>query len=369
MSRTPRTARRIATAATAIIGLAAAAQPALAAGSSHVYTESNAASGNAVIAFTAAADGTLTATGSYPTGGLGSGSGLGSQGAIVRAGRYLLAVDAGSNDVAVLRIGARGLSVVSRTASGGVSPVSIDVRHGLVEVLNAGGAANVTGFRLHRNGTLTAIRGGTQPLSIGAAGGAQVAIAPDSSQLIVTEKGSNTIDTFRLHESGRIDAAVSHASNGLTPFGFAFGRGGSLIVSEAFGGAPGASALSSYSVLDGGFGLLTGSAPTHQTAACWVVTTRDGRYAYTTDAGADAISGYAVDEAGHLSLLDPSGVTASVGAGTHPTDAVLASGDRFLYTLDAFSHQVSAFTVADSGALTPLGDAGSLPASTVGLAS
>src|SRR4051812_23621056 len=50
-----------------------------------VYTMTNAASGNDVVAFVRQHDGTLIAAGSVSTGGKGSGDGLGSQGAMVRS--------------------------------------------------------------------------------------------------------------------------------------------------------------------------------------------------------------------------------------------------------------------------------------------
>ena len=88
-------------------------------GAGAVYTLGNAAAGNAVLAFDRAADGRLTPAGTFPTGGLGSGAGLGSQGALALAegGRLLFAVNAGSDDVSVLRVGADGLSLVDRVAT------------------------------------------------------------------------------------------------------------------------------------------------------------------------------------------------------------------------------------------------------------
>ncbi|MEP6717303.1 MAG: hypothetical protein ABJC09_17150 [Terriglobia bacterium] len=68
---------------------------------------------------------------------------------------------------------------------------------------------------------------------------------------------------------------VSNVSHGMTPFGF------------AFGGAANAGAVSSYIVRDNGTPTLeTGSVPTHQTAACWVVVTPYGRFAYTISTAA-----------------------------------------------------------------------------------
>jgi 6-phosphogluconolactonase len=67
----------------------------------------------------------------FATGGTGLGSGLGSQGAIQRSsdGKYLLAVNAGSNDVSVLRIGRHGVPapVGAPVPSNGVKPVSIAI--------------------------------------------------------------------------------------------------------------------------------------------------------------------------------------------------------------------------------------------------
>ena len=47
-----------------------------------VFALSNTPNGNAVLIWNRAADGTLTAAGSIPTGGSGTGAGLGSQGAL-----------------------------------------------------------------------------------------------------------------------------------------------------------------------------------------------------------------------------------------------------------------------------------------------
>src|SRR6266581_9035281 len=68
-----------------------------------VYTLTNSPAGNAVVAFSRAADGTLAAQGTFATGGTGTGGGLGSQGALVLSenGRQLFAVNAGSSTVSL----------------------------------------------------------------------------------------------------------------------------------------------------------------------------------------------------------------------------------------------------------------------------
>src|SRR5258708_34897784 len=100
-----------------------------------VYTISNASAGNQVLAFQRAVNGSLSAAGAFATGGLGTGAGLGSEGALVVTERWVIAVNAGSNDVSVL---ARADGhVVSRASSGGTAPVSVTAEHDLVYVVNA----------------------------------------------------------------------------------------------------------------------------------------------------------------------------------------------------------------------------------------
>ena len=67
---------------------------------------SNQPAGNAVLRFDRGRDGSLVQSGSYPTGGTGTGGGLGSQGAVTLddTGRYLYAVNPGSATVTSFRV-------------------------------------------------------------------------------------------------------------------------------------------------------------------------------------------------------------------------------------------------------------------------
>jgi 6-phosphogluconolactonase len=157
------------------------------------------------------------------------------------------------------------------------------------------------------------------------------------------------------------------SSNGTTPFGFAFGKRGHLLVSEAFGGAPDASAVSSYDLEeDGGLTTVSASVATTETAACWVAVTPDGRYAYVTNTGSGTLSGYAVGFDGTLELLDADGRTGVTGDG--PIDLVITDSGRFLYTLNSGSNTITGFRVGADGALTPLRGALGVPAGANGLA-
>jgi 6-phosphogluconolactonase len=335
-----------------------------------VYTLSNSASGNAVLAYDRAADGALSFQGAYATGGLGSGAGLGSQSAVTLSqnNRWLFAVNAGSNQVSAFAVEQGGLALIDTVDSGGALPVSLTNHDNLLYVLNAGGSGNITGFRVTRRGRLIPIPGSTQPLSNGGAGAApgvgQIAFTPDGRSLVVTEKSTNLIDTYPV-EDGRAGSPVMHPSSGATPFGFDISRTGVVIVSEAFGGAPGASALSSYRVDGDALDLLSPSVPTTQTAACWVVISKNGRYAYTTNAGSGSISSYRVGRYGRIALLEA--VAGSTGAGSSPIDMAISNNGAFLYALSANAHTISVFQIGADGSLASLGSL-DVPAGSVGLA-
>jgi 6-phosphogluconolactonase len=327
-----------------------------------VYTLTNSPSGNAVVAFARSADGTLLPQGTVATGGNGSGAALGSQGAVVLSddGRQLFAVNTGSNSVSSFAVRPGGLELEGTVASGGPSPISVTVRGKLAFVLNAGGAGNISGFAVSQDG-LSPLAGSTRPLGAGSSGPAQVSFAPDGSALVVTEKTSSTIDTYSVGADGLAGLPIVSPSNGGTPFGFDFDNRGHLLVSNAAGSA------SSYAVSATGASVISGSVATHQGAPCWLVASKNGRFAYTANAGAGSISGFSVAEDGTLSLLDPSGVSAGLGATSHPLDQAFSNNGRFLYNLTDGLHRISAFGVGADGGLTFLGST-TVPAGAAGLA-
>jgi 6-phosphogluconolactonase (cycloisomerase 2 family) len=344
----------------AVAGLAVIAPaPALAHGGGAVFTETN-ASANAIEAYAQAGDGTLTPAAAYPTGGSGTGAaGLGSEGALALDRGWLLAVNAGSNDVSAFRVRGTHLVLVNRVPSGGTTPNSVTLDHGIAYVLNSGGTGNISGFRLTHSG-LVPLSGATQPLSSATAGAVQVSFTPAGDQLVVSEKGANTIDTYPVDRWGRAGPGTAHASAGAAPFGFAFGRHDSLLVTEA-----GASALSSYQ-LDP-FATVTASLLNGQGAACWAASTRSGRLVYTANAATDSISAYSVAWDGSLGLVTPGGATAQLAAGTHPLDEAI-SRDRTLYVNGGNTGTINAFRINGNGSLTSLGSVSGLPAGFGGLA-
>jgi 6-phosphogluconolactonase len=334
---------------------------------------------NAVAAFDRAPDGTLTPAGVFSTGGSGNPvpqpgdpptDPLASQGALILSdnNRFLFAVNAGSNEISVLSIGKDTLTLVDKISSGGVRPISLTVHEDLLYVLNEGGTPNITGFTISDTGELTPLPGSTRPLVGGsAADPAEVSFSRDGALLVVTEKATNLIDVYVVGTDGVAGPPISNPSAGMTPFGFAFDQRNHLIVSEAFGGAPNASAVSSYSAaLSGVLSVISASVPDFQTAACWIVITNSGRYVYTSNTGSGSVSSYRLASGGVLSLLDS--VAANLGPMSAPIDMALNNGSRYLYVHAAGLQTVEAFRVEPDGSLTPIGNVGGLPFGAQGIA-
>jgi 6-phosphogluconolactonase (cycloisomerase 2 family) len=279
--------------------------------------------------------------------------------------RWLVEVDSGSDEISVFAVTRGGLRQTDRIGSSGDMPISVTIHGRLVYVLNAGGDGNISGFRLDRHGQLSPIPRSTRPLSSAASAPAQIEFTPEGDRLVVTEKDANAISTYRIGPAGRARGPMVNPSEGATPFGFAFDRRGHLIVSEAFGGAPGASAVSSYRIAANGV-LRTKSASvgTTQTAACWTVVI--GRFAYVTNTGSGTVSSYRIQRDGEISLLDAdAGLT---GDGSSPIDAAVAGNGRFLYVLGDGTDEITTFRVATDGSLTEIDADAGLPAPGVGLA-
>ena len=99
-------------AATAVAPAAASASAQASPVVGHVYVNDNTAGANTIGAFDRHADGTLTPEAGSPfaAGGAGTGAGLASQGALQISpdGRFLIAADAGSNQISVLRVRGNG---------------------------------------------------------------------------------------------------------------------------------------------------------------------------------------------------------------------------------------------------------------------
>jgi len=316
-----------------------------------VYTLTNAAGGNGVVAFHRAENGALTPLGTFATGGNGVGGTLDpltSQFAVVLNESHdaLFAVDAGSDDITSFRVGQDGaLTLASRLSSGGTRPNSIAVHGNLLYALNSGDNT-VSGFRVGSGAQLAALPHSTRSLSQGADGAAAIRFTPDGRRLIVVERVSNRIDVFAVREDGRLSDPVVTPGNGGASFGFDITSRNQPIVSETQG------SLTSYALASNRtLSPITASISTGGNAPCWVIITSDGRFAYTTNSASATLAGYAVDAAGHLTSLTPNGPTGDSGAGAVPLDLDHV-GNRFIYTLEAGTGTIGTFAIAADGTLT-----------------
>lgn len=309
----------------------------------HVYEASNDAGGNAVNVYDRYSDGSLEPAGSVGTGGRGAGASLASQGGLARDGRLVFVVNAGDDSVSSLAVTVHGLVLRDRIGSHGDFPVSLTARHGIGYVLNQGDDT-ISGFRYDRSGHLHSLPGSTRTLTPnplgGSTGAAQVSFTPNGRTLAVTQKATNTIDTFTVRR-GYAGTATPHVSAGNTPYGFDFDRRSHLIVSEAATGS-----ASSYGVRP--FSTITGALANTQAAACWLVVADN--VAYVVNAASSSISTYAVAPDGTLSLLKA--VAASTGAG--PTDAAVSPDGRQL-SVRLRSGAVAAWRIGPAGTLTFVG--------------
>jgi 6-phosphogluconolactonase (cycloisomerase 2 family) len=338
--------------------------------SGNVYTSTNGAAGNEVLVFEDRAGAGLHLRQRIATGGSGTGAGLGSQGAVTLSGdgRFLFVANAGSNSISTFRLGRRGLRLISVVSSGGLAPTSVAESGGLVFALNTQGAGGVVGFaNLH--GRLLPVANSARGLS--AAGGtapAQVGFSDDGDTLVVTERATNLLTTYRVMDDGSLGNPQPNASSGVTPFGFAVDKRGTLLVSEAFGGAANASALSSYRFAEATPqtpSVISPSVGTQQTAACWVAVTPNGRHAYTTNAGSGSVSQFRVAPDGSIELVQPAAATVP---GSAPIDASVSADGRRLHVLNSGVRAIASYRIASDGSLTAQGGASGLPAGTAGLA-
>jgi 6-phosphogluconolactonase (cycloisomerase 2 family) len=346
--------------------VAAAADPVV----GHVYVNDNTAGTNSIGGFEQHADGSLTPlTGSpFAAGGAGTGTIVGSQGSlqVTTDGRYVLAADAGSNQISVLQVEADGaLTPVagSPVSSGGIEPVSIAIHGGLVYVANEGNGvsgSNYTGFTLNDGGQLSPLSGSTVSLPVTALPG-DILFNPTGKNLIGIEVGTTDpstfrIDSFQVGADGRLTPAVNSpfAAEAAGPFGSEFSPTSPhhLYVSNAHGGA-GNGSVSAFSVTPNAKLSPIGASPyaDGQTAPCWVEISHDGRYLFAVNTGSTTISSYRILANGTLRYL--SSTPFNSGVGIRPFDARLDVGGQNLYVVDAAIPAVSGFAVT-GGTLTEL---------------
>src|SRR3989442_1476251 len=233
-----------------------------------VYTLTNQVGGNAVAVFARGADGRLTTAGTVSTGGTGTGASLGSQSAVTLSddGRWLFAVNAGSNDVSVFSVkNTNQLDVYAVDANG--------VATGPTTTASAGGTPFGFSFG-HRN-----------ELFVSEAAG-----SASSYELDATSGVSLVSGAVLTHQGAPCWAVVTNDGR----IGFTGNGAGSV---SAFAIAP-----------DGAIGLVDANGGTALIGAGIndIALSHNGRYLYVLQTGgAQAIHAFRVEADGHLTALGP----------------------------------------------------------------
>jgi 6-phosphogluconolactonase (cycloisomerase 2 family) len=288
-----------------------------------VYVETNNPTDgqNAVLAFRRnPRDGGLTEIGSFATGGTGElnlpkaiGPDDGDQQVVAsHDGRFLFAVNEGSNSVSAFRIHHDGrLTLVGAFDSGGVQPDSIGISDGRVYVANRGDATsshpgtiapNVTGFDVGDDGSLSAIPGSTVTFPVGTF--ATQALTTRNGRLLFVNLASlsgaaqgNTLVPFLIQPDGTLQLApggnVGASANPAVQLGLAFHPDLNIL----YAGLTGTSQLGVYTFDETGRTSFVTAVPNQGKAPCWVTVSADGRFLYTGDTGTDSVGVY--------SLADP----------------------------------------------------------------
>src|ERR1700751_1204706 len=318
----------------------------------HVYINDNTTGTNTVAGFDRHADGSLTPIAGSPfaAGGAGAGHANASQGSLELSadGRYLLAVDAGSSQVSVLRIKPDGsLKIAEFGSSNGGTPVSVAVDGGLVYVANADAEnPNYTGFTLNQGGRLRPILGSTVSLPAGSPPG-DVLFNGDGTKRVGARVGTSQIDSFTVGADGLLTAApgspFEHQPGVFGQFGSEFSptNPAQLFVSNAHTAANGPAPGSVSAYTDAADGTLTpiGASPfaNDGAASCWIEISHDGKYLFTVNTASSTVASYSIGTDGTLTAIGNTAIRDGGGA----EEARLSPDGSTLYVVNGGANTIN----------------------------
>jgi 6-phosphogluconolactonase (cycloisomerase 2 family) len=339
-------------------------------GAGFVYTLDNDPQRNSIAVYRRGKDGSLMPLVGSPfnAGGRGLlGGDIDEQGAIRSTGNFILAVNPGSDTIAVLEKTSRGLLHVegSPFPSGGSTPLSLAVHDDMVYVANQAAefaspksAPNIAGFKLLKNGKLMRVSGSVAELPKGM-GPAQVEFAANGRVIVVTAGfqggggDGSRIYTYQVMADGKL---VDGEGSPLKPdgatgtVGFSLSPNGDMAFVSTFKG----SGVTVFSIDPSTAAIKQMGMPVSndQRAACWTVLTKDGKTLYVGNFVSNSISAYRVMEGGKLNLL---GSIPRRGATNKDTkDIALSPDESYLYAVGSGERQISVFKVEANHLLTEL---------------
>ncbi|HEX4997253.1 MAG TPA: beta-propeller fold lactonase family protein [Terriglobia bacterium] len=335
----------------------------------YVYTINNDTQQNAVAVLERHVDGTLKqiAGSPFPAGGKGLGGGdIDQQGAIRVRGDYVLAVNAGSDSVAVFRKGEGGrLTPVAGSpfASGGSAPISLTVWGDLVYVANQAppfarpmSQPNIMGFRMGADGKLTPIANSKVNFAEGH-GPAQVEFSPTGGTLVVTsgfqDEATSRVHGFKVQSDGTLKEGPGSPAREMGAsgdVGFSWSPDGARVFVSNFRG----NAVTVFDVdkRTGGVKQVGGAYTTDGAAACWTAISADGKTLYVANYVSNSISAFNVDPNGKLTLLGTTRRRGTTGPDTK--DLVISKDGKFLYAVASGERAIAVFSIGPERTVTEL---------------
>ncbi len=272
----------------------------------YVFTMTNSSTSNDLLVYSRDSNGDLSLQSTIATSGVGSGGGLGSQGALTLSTdkKFLFVVNAGDNSISSFNVAPNNVTLVGKYNLVGQRPVSVEQRGNLVYVLNsagATGAASVEGFTLNSStGALSPIANSSTQLSMNT-NAAQISFVYDNV-IVIAERATNLLTSYVLN----------------------------------------------YTVSNTGMITNISTLTNNQGGACWAVLNKAESIVYSTNAGSNTISSFNITSSGTLSATQ---IAFNLGAGNGPNDAGLSSNGNYLYVLAAGSDKIYGYKV-ESNALT-----------------
>ena len=294
---------------------------------SAVYVETNnpAAGQNAVIAYGRNADGSLSEIGSFKTGGTGFANTQGLLGPddadkqVIASpdGKFLFAVNQGSNSVAVFRIHQDGsLSLIHGAPfnSGGTQPVSLTIDGGRLYVTNRsdeiqGQAGTVpptiSVFNIDEDGSLDPVKSATVTLPQGLSP-SQLLPSLDGKVLfadaftpppLLNVANSNAIIPFTVGKNGKLTAGTPIASPATPPLLLGLAQHPTQKI--IYAGLTGASEIGVFTYDSSGTLTLASTVPVQGTAPCWTIVSANGQTLYSIDTATNSVGVFSLADALH----------------------------------------------------------------------
>ncbi len=336
---------------------------------SSVFVMTNDNVKNEILTYQPSFNGQFVLTHRVATGGRGSGGKtdpLQSQGSLTLSGDHtlLFAVNSASGTVSSFHI-LNGVPVlVDQEYSGGAFPIAVAEHNDFVYVLNAGGNGAVVGFKADSLGRLHAIQNSSAFLTGLNTGASSISISPNGRWLAAIEKASNSIDVFPVHSDGTLGTVVNNKS--VTPGVFAtlFTPNGQLIISENQpNSGTDTSSISSYTInTNGTLTAISQSLPTFGNGNCWNIIAPNGKWVYVDNAGTSTVAGFSIASSGALTPVANT-ILATLPDGDANLDMTVGGNGKYLFNLQSGVGAVGVFTINSDGTLKQLGDIEGLPKS------